>query len=534
MSIARKLVMLACSAILALAIVGGIGIYSTRQEAEALRNLDQRAIPGLHLMHSMRSDLQQIAISLFRHLIIADPAQRQQIERDIEASAQELRKNFVAYEAMVRTPRGRELYDQEKKVLDEYLGMLTQYLGVLRSGGAAADLSGPMGAKRAELAKLLNEHLELSMSRASFEANTAVEAAERNVTLSIAVIVLALLLIGGLAFVIIHGIRKALDDIQHIMSRIERELDFRLRAPVSGRDEISMLSRAVNSLLEKLSSSFVGISQQTIRLAQASTQMAGSAQQVAVAAAQQSDAASSMAASVEEMTVSINHVGERAVETRHLSQQSGQLATDGAGVIAETVGDINAIAASVSQVSGRIRELEAHGDRISSIVSVIRDVADQTNLLALNAAIEAARAGEQGRGFAVVADEVRKLAERTAGSTAEITNMVGAIREVSREAARSMEEAVAKVEAGVGRASLASDSIHRIETGSRDTVTMVEEIAEAIREQGVASNSIASHVERIAQMAEESSAAAGNSSHIASELNTLAQEMQQAISSYKV
>ncbi|PAS96746.1 MAG: hypothetical protein CGU28_07475 [Candidatus Dactylopiibacterium carminicum] len=485
-------------------------------------------------MHSMRSDLQQASINLFRHLVATDPAVRAQIERELEDIAQSLRKNLGAYDGMIRTPRGRELYMKEQALLEEYLGMLAQYLAVLRSGSAATDLSGPMGAKRAELAKVFDEHLALNITTSSQEANAAVAGAERSFGTVIGIVVLSLLLIGAVSFAIIRGIRGALGDIQRTMTRIERELDFRLRARVLGRDEIATVSGALNSLLEKLSGSFARIAQHTARLAGASAQMATSAEQVAGAAAQQSDAAAGMAANVEEMTVSINHVGDRSAEARQLSQQSGQLASDGARTIAETVEDINAIARSVADVSGRISELEAHGDSISSIVSVIRDVADQTNLLALNAAIEAARAGEQGRGFAVVADEVRKLAERTAGSTTEITGMVEAIREVSREASRSMAEAVAMVRAGVERAGSASSAIQRIETGSLDTLQRVEEIADAIREQGMASNNIASHVERVAQMAEESSAAAGSSARTAGELNTLARDMEQIIATYKV
>jgi methyl-accepting chemotaxis protein len=192
------------------------------------------------------------------------------------------------------------------------------------------------------------------------------------------------------------------------------------------------------------------------------------------------------------------------------------------------------IAQSVGEASKVIEVLGENSKEISNVVQVIREVADQTNLLALNAAIEAARAGEQGRGFAVVADEVRKLAERTAQSTGDISTMIGKIQVSANEAVEQMQKVVEQVESGQQLAQEAGKRILSIRDETGKVSDAMTEISNALKEQGEASNDIAKHVESIAQITDENNAAAEETSSNAQRLDELAKNVQDTIGQFKV
>ena len=264
------------------------------------------------------------------------------------------------------------------------------------------------------------------------------------------------------------------------------------------------------------------------QLARGAEQISTSSREVAQASHKQSDATSSMAAAIEEMTVSINHISDNAKDTQQYSSSSLELSHSGVERIEGATREIRDIAVSVSAASDRIRKLEARARQISTIASVIKDIANQTNLLALNAAIEAARAGEQGRGFAVVADEVRKLAERTSTATVEIEQMISGIETDTVEVVQAMDATLPEVDEGISAAEEAATALRQIKDGATTTLEHIREVADSTREQSLASDNIAQKVEEIASMVEETSAAmqasaetAARLEQIASELNTL-------------
>lgn len=262
--------------------------------------------------------------------------------------------------------------------------------------------------------------------------------------------------------------------------------------------------------------------------------LAASAQQIAVNVAHESDAVSSMAAAIEELSVSTTHISDQGDNARRIADNSRSSASQGAAVVKKTVDGLLNTAQEIEIASAEVSRLGEDASRISEVVKVIKEIADQTNLLALNAAIEAARAGEQGRGFAVVADEVRKLAERTANATTEINQMSAKIGDVAIRALNGMDNVVSTTRQGVIDAETAQASIELIQQSFGEVAGVIDDISGSLNEQTAAATGLAKSTERVSSMSEENSSAAQSLLGLANDLEGRALEVRLAVEVFRV
>jgi methyl-accepting chemotaxis protein len=340
-----------------------------------------------------------------------------------------------------------------------------------------------------------------------------------------------------LALLIFVMVRARLAGLRQLVGEVSRVSTGDLRvairdADATSRNEVHEIAHAINVMAESMRKLVSGVSDSSAQLGVAAGELQQAANSAMESSQQASQSASGIAASVEQMSVSISHVADNANHAAQISEEAKSVTESGRAVVGRAMNDLERVAGDINESAGLIESLGERSKQISSVVGVIREIAEQTNLLALNAAIEAARAGEQGRGFAVVADEVRKLAERTAMSTQEISTTVQAILDETGTAVKRMQAVSTSMAGSVGLAREAGDSLATIDERAQQTVDTVQNIADSTREQSSASQEIARLVENIAQMAEGSSSLAITNSERARHLQSLATQLQAQLSRF--
>ena len=301
-----------------------------------------------------------------------------------------------------------------------------------------------------------------------------------------------------------------------------------------GRCETRQLLAALESMRLRLNDAFQEIRSSAGYVADSAAQLSSMSEQVAVSAQRQAESTSSAAATLEELTVSINHVADNAHDASDQANQAGSLARRGNDDVGDAAQRILAVNHSVEATAGEMATLTREVQEIGNIVTVIRDVADQTNLLALNAAIEAARAGEAGRGFAVVADEVRKLAERTTVSAQEITRMVSAIQQNAGQVVGSMAQSRQSVDGVSASAGRTTEIMQQVQLSADAVLQAISNINGALTEQRGASQELAKGMETVAQMAEENSATVEELATTSGQLMGLSQTLQGVVARFRL
>ncbi|WP_269533256.1 methyl-accepting chemotaxis protein [Chitinimonas sp. BJYL2] len=536
MRISHKLA-LAFAALVAFVIaMGVVGVGSLSALDRAVGGVTHDALPGVRYSGAIRAEVIDFRNRETQFLIAKDAEEIKEVAGRLGKNLDNLKKFEDEYAKVVSS-------DEEKALFAEYQSQLANYQAshkAFRQVVEGGDRDAAIAFFRNEGRKAFRTFLPTVDKLVEFNIESAAKlskAAEDDYSAGrsrlIAIVVMVTLLAVVLSFFIVRGIAGQLYRLSGTIREIQRDLDFTRRVGVDGNDEVSETARAFNSLAESVQGVLKSADRTSGQLINMVQDLTASAQQVSDGSRQQSDAASSMAAAVEQLSTSISHLADSAREAMTHSVEAEHHAEDGGKVIENAVREMTAIAVVIKDAAAAIQQLDQRSAEIGSIVQVIREVADQTNLLALNAAIEAARAGEQGRGFAVVADEVRKLAERTTAATSEIATKIAGIQQSAQQSVVTMSGAVQRVAIGVDLAQAAGQTVGTITSDAHLVEGQVQTITSALKEQDQAGHQIAAAVEQIANMVERNSTAAAQTSAHANELATIAGAMRQEIARFR-
>jgi len=357
-------------------------------------------------------------------------------------------------------------------------------------------------------------------------------ASARNMTLLIGL--LALVIGSGIAYFISKTIVNPINSAVNAMNDIaEGEGDLTKRLEENGKDEIAQMGKAFNLFSEKVRQMVIQVTGSTSQLAAAAEEMSVITNETNQGVQKQQAETEMVATAMNEMTATVQEVARHATEASDAAQSADNEARDGMSVVQQTVSSINLLASEIQSATEVINKLETDSDNIGTVLDVIRGIAEQTNLLALNAAIEAARAGEQGRGFAVVADEVRTLASRTQESTQEIQTMIESLQSGSRNAVKAMEVSQEQSQKSVTQATDAQGSLGAITEAVTTISNMNLQIANAAKEQSSVSEEINQNVVNISQVVERTAEGAQQTQTASHELANLANDLQRLVEQFK-
>ena len=311
------------------------------------------------------------------------------------------------------------------------------------------------------------------------------------------------------------------------------EGDLTVKATVT-EDITGAIADSVNFAVEALRSLVTTINETAVRVSSAAQETQATAKHLADAANQQAEQITSASAKINEMAVSIDQVSKNSADSAEVAQRSVQIASNGAQIVRQTISGMDSIREQIQETSKRIKRLGESSQEIGSIVELINDIAEQTNILALNAAIQAASAGEAGRGFAVVADEVQRLAERATGATKRIETLVQTIQSDTVEAVSSMEQTTTQVVNGARLAEDAGTALGEIEKVSNNLAGLIQGISSAAKQQSAAATNISSTMSSIQQITAQTSVGANQTAESIGNLAQLAQELRRSVADFKL
>ncbi|OCX17224.1 chemotaxis protein [Pseudomonas graminis] len=521
------------------ALVIGLSVFSVHRMAQirqATIDMESNQLPSIGHLTGMLENSLRLRITSFRTLVNREPASLRETDARIAELIGKLQAAKKAYAALPAEADELALYNQFEATLATFLGIQANVLD-LSHQDKVDDMRALINTRMKEATDLMGAQINQLIAINTKSATEAGEISRQEyesanlsmIAVSTVAVLLTILLAWVLTRSIVNPMSRAVRAAEEISSG-----DLTRSIEVDGKDEATLLLRALATMQRNLRQTIELISGSSTQLASAAEELSAVTEESSRGLQQQNNEIEQAATAVNEMTAAVEEVARNAVSTSEASQQSNQTARQGRERVIETVRSIQDMAQQIQATSGLVEGLAAQGRDIGKVLDVIRSIAEQTNLLALNAAIEAARAGEAGRGFAVVADEVRALAHRTAQSTTEIEQMVAGIQTRTGDAVQSMSRNTESTRTTLSLASSAGDALEMI----TEAIAQINErnlvIASASEEQAQVSREVDRNLVNIRDLAAQTAAGANQTSAASHELSRLAVDLKAMVAKFVV
>ncbi|MDH1265202.1 methyl-accepting chemotaxis protein [Pseudomonas sp. GD03944] len=516
--------------------MGLINLFETEKMDSATTEVQETWLPAVVALSEIGARIGDARALTLRALLLDEAAARQQTVAAIHRTLQDLPQQMKAYEVTIESPHDRELFERFSSAYGIYQGLQAKVLSAVEAGQVEEGrrlVNGPLAEYASALMKALNELIQ-------FNADGATVAAERSSEASTEAYVVAFIALGTIlavtiaaAVLLTRSIVTPLGEAVVVAERVAKG-DLTQDIHVVGQDEPALLLAALSTMQDSLRRTIRQIASSSDQLASASEELHAVTEDANRGLHQQSAEIEQAATAVNEMTAAVEEVARNAVDTASASRASDEEGRRGYQQVTETIASIRALAGQVTQASTQAAGLATQTQEISTVLDVIRGIAAQTNLLALNAAIEAARAGEAGRGFAVVADEVRSLAQRTQNSTEEIEVMIANIQSGTRDTVDALLASATQAEQTLQAAGSTGSALERITA----SISQINErnliIASASEEQAQVAREVDRNLVNIRDLSLQTSAGANQTSASSQELSRLAIELNGMVARFRV